>query len=183
MQAVLLALSKGVKIAGVEASSPLFLSLYLAVPLTVVFALLYYTEDRLIGQLSSYVGSLSLPAQTKSSEKVACWDVSPQLREYARTTVAYRFVAHVAAFVVAPAVLLYLLYDSEQPTSCLQWIGCTAQIVILVCLLALSIKELCYRFKTGQEWKSKAEPSAAPNGCPATPDGNSEVTEGPPSVS
>jgi hypothetical protein len=157
VQGVLLALSKGVKIAGVEASSPLSLSLYLAVPLTAVFALLYYTEDRLIGQLSSYVGSLSRPAQKESGEAVPCWDVSPQLREYARTTVVYRFLAHVAAFVVAPSVLLYLLYHSDPPRSCLQWIGCTVQIIVLVCLFVLSIKELCYRLKTGQEWKNKAE--------------------------
>lgn len=163
VQGVLLALSKGVKIAGVETSSPLALSLYLAVPLTAVFALLYYTEDRLIGQLSSYAGSLSGPVQKEFSEKVVCWDVSPQLREYARTTVWYRFLAHLAAFVIAPSVLLYLLYHSAPPTTCHQWIGCTSQIIILVCLLALSIKELRYRLTTGREWKTQAEQNDAPN--------------------
>jgi hypothetical protein len=60
---------------------------------------------------------------------------------------------------------------------------CTVQIIVLVCIFALSVKELYYRLKTGQEWKDQAEPGAAPNGGPATPPASSEVTEGPPSVS
>jgi hypothetical protein len=157
IQGVLLALSKGVKLAGVEASGPMSLSLFLAVPLTAVFALLYYTEDRLIGQLSSYVGSLSKEARKQSGEAVHCWDVSPQLREYAKTTVWYRFLAHLAAFVVVPSVLLYLLYRSSFPSFFHEWIWCDIQIIVLICLLALSIKELCYRLTTGQEWNSQAE--------------------------
>jgi hypothetical protein len=156
VQGVLLALSYGVNISGVEANGPVPLSLYLAVPLTAVFALLYYTEDRLIGQLSSYVGSLSNAAQQKSGETVSSWDVSPQLREYAQTTVRYRFFAHVAAFVVAPGVLLYLLQRFYPPTSWHQWGWCIVQVLILAALLVLSIKEFRYRKKTGTAWNNQS---------------------------
>jgi hypothetical protein len=45
-------------------------------------------------------------------------------------------------------------------------------------------RESIFEF-TGREPKNRnpAEPGAAPNGGPATPSGNSEVTDGPPSVS
>jgi hypothetical protein len=176
VQGVLLALSQGVKIAGVETSVPLPFSLHLALPLTLVFALLYYTEDRLIGQLSSYVGNLSRQAREDSVRTIQSWDVSPQLREYARTAVWYRFWAHLAAFVIAPCVLLSVLYYSHLSGSSFEWICGVVQAAMLAVLLALSIRELRYRLKTGEEWKDKAEANAVANAGSAAPPSNAEGT-------
>lgn len=167
VQGVLLALSYGVKLGGAEAVGPMPQTLHLAVPLAVVFSLLYYTEDRLIGQLSSYLGSLPSRCiskevvvnveksrneeKTEEEKIVPCWDVSSQLQKYAKTTVLYRFFSHLIAFFVTPTVLLVLFYNSNIPTSCLECFWLFSQIFLLVVILIVSVIEFIYRRKTGQK--------------------------------
>jgi hypothetical protein len=164
IQVVLLAMSKGIKVEGVETGGPLPASLLLVVPVAVIFALLCYTEDRLIGQLSAYVGSLSKEV-TNESKQVLAWDVSPQLRDSAKRTVCYRGLAHLAAFVITPSVLVGMRYYHTRPSNCWQWTGLALQVVLLIYLLFLSIVEWRYRMSTGQEFKY-AGPRAAKTTTP-----------------
>jgi len=61
----------------------------------------------------------------------------------------------------------------------MDWTGC-AKVILFYTLLAIvtsGVHLLCIRHK------GRAELCAAPNGGPATPVGNSDIAEGPPSVS
>jgi hypothetical protein len=106
-QGALLALSQGVKFAGVESSRELPTLIVLAIPIGLVFMSLYFVEDRLIGVLSRYIGSLSLREAKLSAgpDPIPNWDSSPELRAYGQNTLPIRIFAQVLSFVLIPAGL------------------------------------------------------------------------------
>ena len=159
VQGILFCLYKNIKIAGVETASPLHFSLYLSVPLTFIFALLYYTEDRLIGHLGSYIGQLSNVAKkNETQDEIYNWDASPQLLEYSKTTLVYRFLAHLSAFVIIPGILLNFYYDCTISWNKVELTGFIAQITILFFLAGLSIKEYIFRKRnTAKKWKNRTK--------------------------
>ena len=109
-QITLLALAGGVRLGGVEASGPLPIVVALSVPVSFVLASLYFVEDRLIGHLSKYIGQLSNDEArlSSSTEIIPNWDISKELREYARNTLPFRAMAQLATFVIVPAGLSIL---------------------------------------------------------------------------
>lgn len=104
-QAVLWALAQGIKFSGIESTAPFPEAIFLAPPISLVFASLYYVEDGLIHKLNKYI----------KRKDPGSWDGSPELQEYAKgLTLILRVVAQLAAFVVLP---LYLLREEASAFS------------------------------------------------------------------
>ncbi len=108
-QAVLFAIAQGIAVPGVGEISqahPLVLALALAVSLVLVS--LYVVEDRLIGYLQRYIGAFSAAEKelTRSETLIVNWDMSAELREYARRVLPVRAAGQVVAFLLIPAGLI-----------------------------------------------------------------------------
>ncbi|MBL0347541.1 hypothetical protein [Candidatus Villigracilis affinis] len=88
LQAILLALSSGIKISGVEIDTPNPDVLALAVPLAIVFSALYYSDNTLIAQLSAYLRRLD--TYKNKSIRFENWDSSIELQKYVDRTFLYR---------------------------------------------------------------------------------------------
>ncbi|MCJ7645340.1 hypothetical protein MUO65_00295 [bacterium] len=154
VQAVLWALSNGIKLGGAEPSSPVPLALALALPISLVFTGLYFVEDGLIHRLSQYVGSLSEFEKklSKGDIKIICWDASEPLRGYAKgITLILRQVAQIAGFLILPGYLA-LSYHQESVFEPWQiWI----QIIVFFFIAGLIIAGYIQRRKTGKEFNNK----------------------------
>lgn len=149
-QAILWALSNGIKLGNVEPSTPVPLALALASPISLVFAGLYFVEDGLIYRLSKYIGSLSELEKeiSKGNIKIICWDASEPLRGYAKgITLILRQVAQIAGFVILPG---YLALSYEQKHIFEPWQICI-QFVVLFLIACLIVAGYIQRRKTGQE--------------------------------
>lgn len=150
VQAVLWALSNGIKFGGAEPSSPVPLALALALPISLVFTSLYLVEDRLIHGLSQYIGSLSGLEKkfSKGDIKIICWDVSEPLRKYAKgITLILRQVALIAGFVILPAYLALSYQQKHEFETWETWI----QGVVFFLIVVLIIAGYLQRRKTGKE--------------------------------
>ena len=135
-QATFLALAFGVEVAGVKATSSIPTVLALALPTALTLACLYVVEDRLIGLISRYIGRLSdLEARlTKSEAVIEYVGSSPEIREYANSTLPFRVLAQVVAFALVPALLSTYRF-ADLPT--LQWYNKAEIVVDVVCLMVI----------------------------------------------
>jgi len=106
-QATFLALAVGVEVAGVKATSGIPTVLVLAFPTSLTLACLYVVEDRLIGLISHYIGRLSdrEARLAKSKAVIEYVGASPEIRQFAKTTLQFRVLAQVVSFAVVPALL------------------------------------------------------------------------------
>jgi hypothetical protein len=106
-QVGIFALASGFEFSGIQ-SPPRPEMLALAYPTSLLFACLYAVEDRLIVLLSNYCGEVSRAEQALcSGPTIINWDISDQLRLYARGgTLHLRLLAQVVSFVVLPGVLV-----------------------------------------------------------------------------
>jgi len=132
-QAVLLALSGGVKLGGVEAQAAIPNVLSLAVPLSLVFLCLYYRENKLVAHLSTYLSQFPAMTIAESAEQgnLANWDSSEDLAQYSQETTFFRLVAEAISFGLIPAGLLMVWFlPATRPT----WFG-YAIIGVEFCLL------------------------------------------------
>ena len=115
--ATMWALARGIKFGPAEARAPVSDVLLLAIPLSLVFAALYFVEDSLVHNLSTFI----------ASRWPASWDASAELRSYARgKSLALRAVGQVAAFIVTPAYLFFLQFGFR----------CSWSVVVQLVLLA-----------------------------------------------
>lgn len=153
VQTVLWALSKGIKLGGVEPASPFPFALALALPISLVLTGLYFVEDGLIHRLSQYAASLSEMERkiSNSKYKIVCWDASPPLRGYAKgITLILRQVAQLAGFLILPSFLA-ISYHQENKFS--DWQYCIQWLVVLF-IVGLIIAGYVQRRMTGQEEKN-----------------------------
>lgn len=112
-QVGLYALSRGLEIGGVKATAPLPDLAAFAPAISMVFAAMYFVEDRILGRLTAYIADLchfDAAASLKPGEKhIPAWDASPQLRNYATgLALWFRVFAQGGAFVALPPVALSL---------------------------------------------------------------------------
>lgn len=90
-QVVILALANGVKLFGAEADSKIMWVSALAMPIALVFYLLYVVEDRLIKHLADYLGELS-NFEAKLASATWCisnFNSSRHLRAFLSETLIY----------------------------------------------------------------------------------------------
>lgn len=149
VQAVLWALSNGIKLGGAEPSSPVPLALALALPISLVFTGLYFVEDGLIHRLSQYIGSLSELEKklSKGDIEIICWDASEPLRGYAKgITLILRQVAQIAGFLILP---VYLTLSYHQRYKFELWQICI-QAFVLFFIFILIVAGYIQRRNTGQ---------------------------------
>ena len=145
VQAVLWALSHGIKLGGAEASTPVPLALALALPIGLVLAGLYFVEDGLIHRLSQYVASLSDIENKLSNNqcKIVCWDASAPLRGYAKgVTLVIRQIAQIAAFLIIPGYLAIFYHQQNTLT------GWLFGIQIIIAVLIVSLIVIVHRDRT-----------------------------------
>lgn len=110
---ILLALSSGVKIAGIESSHPLSEIWRIAIPISIVLASLHSIEDQLIGHLSRYIKDLSTLEATLSNSKLIIHnsDASAELQiAYIKVTSPLRGFAQAIAFWLVPLAFYFSQY-------------------------------------------------------------------------
>lgn len=143
-QASLLAVSGGVKLGGVEATTPTPSALSLAVPLSLIFVCLYYRENKIVGHLSHYLASL-VPKNigNDTSKIVRNWDASDELRAYGKRRVSYLLVAELITFFLIPAGLFVVWMFPARPTW-LRQLTIAVEVFILVALLWIVLASFNY---------------------------------------
>jgi len=132
-QVVLLALSQGIAIAGVQTKDPYPDVLALSTAISLVLASLYYVEDSAISYLSDYIQSL-----TVTEPKFPAWDASAEAKKYVYLALPIRYLAHFIAFVVIPTGLFVWRTVHFAVWDTLQIIEVVMNIVFLI-LIALMI--------------------------------------------
>jgi hypothetical protein len=152
-QAVLLAVAQGISIPGggvITQPHPTVLAIAMATSL--VLASLYVVEDRLIGYLSRYIGAVSSAEKelTNSDSLVVNWDISQELREYARHVIPVRFLGQIIAFLVIPGGLI-AYHIAQLPNS---WdlptlVQILADAALFAIIAALLMWSLLHRRLTG----------------------------------
>jgi hypothetical protein len=146
-QAILWALSKGIKLGGAESTS-FPDGLALAFPISLVFTCLYSVEDHLISGLSNYIGSLSQQEKkiTNSEVQIYSWDNSKQLIGYAKGfPLILRWIAQIAGFLILPTYLVFFYFQS---TGTFKW-EVYFQIALFVTIFSILLKGYKKRKKTG----------------------------------
>lgn len=151
-QGVLLALSQGVEVGGVKAGQPYPDVLALSISISFVLATCYYVEDSLIGFLSKYLGAISkAESMLRQGEwQILNWDVSEQLRQYARQILPTRFIAQSIAFMLIPAGLTMFRIVRFTSWEVLQWIELVVDIALLIMTSFVSIRAYRLRRTTGR---------------------------------
>jgi hypothetical protein len=132
-QVVLLALSQGIAIAGIQKANPYPDVLALSTPISLVLASLYYVEDSAISYLSAYIQSL-----TVTEPKLRAWDASEHVKDYVYLALPIRYLAHFTAFVVIPTGLFVWRIANFVVWDTLQVIEVVLNIVVLI-LIAIMI--------------------------------------------
>lgn len=162
VQAILWAVSNGIKL-GAESSTPFPTALGLSLPISFVFASLYFVEDGIISKLSKYIGGLSqtekelCQAQTgqdktdQSQIVINSWDNSTELLDYAKGfPLKLRFVAQFAGFILLPGYLALLYFKNQVFEDWEIW----AQVLILILIICLVVGLMCSAYverrKAGQ---------------------------------
>lgn len=153
--AVLLALASGIKFV-VEGQRPEFACL--APFASLVFACMYTVEDRLIGHLGSYIGSLSeaeAVLRGRPQKMIVNWDISSQLRDdYAKgPALKVRLLAQVLAFTVIPGVVGWSGVRSIHHSRVLLIVAMALAIAVAGLICAGGFR---FRHKTGEIAKANA---------------------------
>ncbi len=99
--AVIACLSLRIEVAGIKAdlAHPELL-LWLS-PISVLLCLKYVIEDRVVGNLGSYVAELA--KDPEFSPTPTLWDASPQYKAYAASVFPLKLTVSILAFVIVPA--------------------------------------------------------------------------------
>jgi hypothetical protein len=108
-QIVILAAMSGFEVFGTKTSGtvpPTWLPL-ISMPISMVFALLYSIEERMVGHLASYLGELpKKEAEVAGSESIIdTFNSSSQLRSSVPGTLNYRCATNILAFIVVPFIV------------------------------------------------------------------------------
>jgi hypothetical protein len=151
-QASLLALAKGVEIAGLKAGRPYPDLMSFSVTISLIFSCLYYTEDSLIGHLAEYIATLSkAEVELNHGQKlISNWDMSEQLKQYARFTLPSRFFAQIVAFILIPVGLTLFQFIQLTNWNALQWGEAIADTVFCVIIGFLCVRGYLFRRQAGR---------------------------------
>jgi len=144
-QVIMLALTFGIEIGGIKATSPLPNVIALAIPTSFILACLYVVEDNLVGYLTSERGKFSrTEAQMfPNEERIGLFEASDALDNYRRTTLPIRFAAQLVAFIVIPAGLA--LYRLGRIT---EWRKLhTVELIVDMLLLPLALGLIVWAFR------------------------------------
>lgn len=81
--------------------------LLLCYPISVILCALYYTEDNIIGKLSSYSAAICIAEKDLNgkSKTVLNWDYSLQLRDFSGNALKKRFFAQIIVFILCPLII------------------------------------------------------------------------------
>ncbi len=125
-QSALFAMSLGIRIFGAETSVPQPQILCLSIPVSFVLALLYFVEDRLVGHLSTFVGSVA--DNHPDFRAITNWDGSRPLKDYTKTTLVMKYLAQLTAFAAIPWWLYSFktgrnLLPAEPELSAILWLS------------------------------------------------------------
>jgi hypothetical protein len=158
-QAALLALAVGIKFQ-VEGSKATPEFACLAPVASLVFACMYAVEDRLVGHLGSYIGSLSEAEgvlQGREHMLIVNWDISVQLREdYAKgPALKIRLVAQILSFIVIPGGISSL-WLRTLPPGLVFLLGSLGMGLVLGLAGFVCVKGYRFRRRTGEVSKAKA---------------------------
>ena len=110
IQTVLIAMSKGIAVAGTKVNHAHPEALLFSAPIALIFCLLYSTEDRLIGHLSKYIGKAAKSIPTM----IPHWECSDELRAYSNTTLYLRVLAQWFAFFFVPLLFSIEFFWSQK---------------------------------------------------------------------
>ena len=144
MQAIMWALTKKIKLFGVESGEALSEVLLLAVPLSFIFFCLYVSQDSLLHYLSQYLGNLSRLEAAVSERNfiIPNWNSSSELKAYMTSDpLLLRFFVLSVAFLVIPNYLLFYYAKASYPNmDLLERIFCAFQVLLSVVMLIAGIK-------------------------------------------
>lgn len=144
VQAVFMALAEGVKFGGVASTQQVPKVLLLSAPVSFIFWLLYYMDDRLCAQLAKY--SRRVLSELQSIHKgtaVLCFDASEEVVGYLRVRVISRFILTLVVFVSLPTILL-VTYISKTSISSMNWpdrIFVGVEFVVIVVILIWAFRD------------------------------------------
>ena len=139
-QATLLAISGGVKLGGVESTSPIPLALSLAVPISFIFACLYYRENKIIGHISRYLATIE-PEDINSV--VSNWDSSNEHQTYRKGKVTLLLMVELTTFFLIPTGL-FVVWVSPTIPMWLQSLTIIGEIFLLLALLWIVLMSFNY---------------------------------------
>jgi hypothetical protein len=116
-QAVLLGLTEGIKLGGVESKAAIPHVAFLAIPISLIFWVLYFSEDRLVGQLSAYCKRIIKELEIKNADGkiIDSWDGSIKAFGYMKMRIVTRVIIHIVVFFVIP--LLHMLFFYQKMVS------------------------------------------------------------------
>ena len=151
-QAALVALAKGIEIAGIRSATPYPDLIAFSMSISLIFACLYYTEDNLIGYLGKYIGAISNTEAVLREKKtiIASSDISEYLRLYARHTLPSRFLAQAFAFIIIPMGITVYRIVQFKSWGILQWGEAALDIIFLLFIGAQCLRGFLFRRQTGQ---------------------------------
>jgi len=108
-QIAIFGLANGVDFGFVKSGSPIDLAVAFAFPTSLVLAIFYVVEDRLIGLAGAYLGALAHDLSPAGADFLLPFDASPQLRRYAEEgTLLVRLFGQVLAFAGLPVAIVTL---------------------------------------------------------------------------
>jgi hypothetical protein len=131
----------------VEAKNAMPYVTFLSVPISVIFWILYFTEDRLIGQISAYNRRLFTKCGALSEEQknVQCWDGSPEAVDYLKIRDLSRFFVHLIVFLIIPVLLLYRYYFNLSHMGKSVDFAFVMEVIGLLIILLLILSDFKYR--------------------------------------
>lgn len=169
-QVVILAAMSGFEIFGAKTSGavpPTWLPL-ISMPISLIIALLYNMEERMVGHLASYLSDL--PRQeakiARTEDAIHTFNSSSQLRTAVPGTLGYRGIANVIAFIVLPAIVtLRSLPSSSQLEKRIVFFDLALTLPILMVIIAswryrLSIVRHGSQSAAGESPNTAAQPDS-----------------------
>lgn len=167
-QVVILALANGVKLMGAEPTSRVLWVSTLALPVSVVFYLLYVVEDRLIKHLADYIGDLSsLEARINSAKDlIPNFDNSHHLKAFFRETLIYRIISQFVVFVLIPGGVALAYRWGNPPRGIVDWVLAGTDVILGFVLLVVLILTARFRFRQNKDVISTPDRRTAGHASP-----------------
>lgn len=116
-QIAIFGLANGVDLGFIKAASPIDIAVAFAFPTSLVLAILYVVEDRLIGLAGAYLGALAQATPRADGKLLLPFDASPQLRQYAEEgTLIVRVAGQFLAFSILPTTIAVITAVTKSRT-------------------------------------------------------------------
>ena len=142
-QVVLIALSLGIGIAGIQTSDEYPDIVALSTAISFIFTSLYYADDSLISHIGSYIRTLPLVDSTLLS-----WDASEQAKHYVRSALPIRYLAQLTAFAIIPTGICVWRILRFPSWGTLQISEVVIHVVFLSLIIYLILKGFLLRWRS-----------------------------------